>query len=101
MSGYSTAGYSQYQSLCTTFSPISYEIDSSEKLDVKFGIGIITPLEFIIIPMQIGPYNFHIVEVNTLFLLSFKDLDGREAIFDNLKNVMRLKNNVTIPVVRL
>lgn len=55
-------------------------------------IGIIT------IPMPFRPINFHIIAVNTPFLLCLTGIDRLLIRFDNLANTV-LQSNIIMPIV--
>ncbi|EPQ63478.1 hypothetical protein BGT96224_A20369 [Blumeria graminis f. sp. tritici 96224] len=81
--GHSTVGHGQYIAYTAIFQ--SYPINTLERIEIKFGISLITSIGSIRILTRIGPCIFHIVEENTPFLLSLKDLDEKQALFDNLR----------------
>jgi len=53
---------------------------------IQFGIGSIASIGSITIRTPVGQIQFHIVDANTPFLLSFEDMDKLGVYFNNLKN---------------
>ncbi|POS86124.1 hypothetical protein EPUL_002953 [Erysiphe pulchra] len=97
--GYSTAEYGQYQAFTTSIQ--FFPIDSTQTIEIKFGIGTENSDGLITIPTPIGNCSFHLLNSNTPFLLSMKDINVRRAIFDNLHYLAGLKNGCKILIVRL
>jgi hypothetical protein len=99
--GKSTAGYSQYLAYQRTFD-INIPIDATTKDDVNatFGIGSASSIGSINIPTPIGTIEFHVVEVETPFLMSIKDMDAKGIMLDNLQDKLVKMSGDTIPIVR-
>ena len=52
----------------------------------KFGIGSVTSIGSVNLETSLGLIMFHIVPVNTLFLLCLADIDKLGAFFNNITN---------------
>ncbi|TQN64414.1 hypothetical protein CSHISOI_11408, partial [Colletotrichum shisoi] len=96
--GHSTAGYPQVVAL-RRIQPVKINKPKDE-VTVTFGGG--QPIESsgtITVDTPLGSIDFHVVPVNTPFLLCLRDMDRLRIQFDNLKDVLR-QGNVTVPIVR-
>ena len=60
----------------------------------------IKSLETIKINIPFGLINFHVININTLFCLSFKDINCLGIYFNNVSDQLIGKNGVTIGVIR-
>ncbi|KAI1002382.1 hypothetical protein K3495_g5815 [Podosphaera aphanis] len=83
----STAGYKQFgalQKLC------GVKIDEEAKgtVNVHFGIGSTSSIGSIQVVMPIGTVEFHVFNVDTLFLLCLKDMNNLRVYYDNIKNII-------------
>jgi hypothetical protein len=98
---HSTAGYSQYVAL-KRYQNIQIDKTKAGAITVQFGIGSATSIGAIEVKTPIGNINFHIVQADTPFLLSLKDLDLLGAYFNNLTNRIYYGANSSksIPIVR-
>jgi hypothetical protein len=84
----STAGYSQYQALQKLDHTIRLDSTTKGMVNVQFGIGSTSSIGSIKTVTPIGTIEFHIVKVNTPFLLCLADMDNLQVYFNNLRNVL-------------
>ena len=68
-------------------------------VNVQFGIGSTSSIGSARVSTPIGTVEFHIVKVNTPFLLCLADMDNLQVYFNNLKNLLIILRN-TILIVR-
>jgi hypothetical protein len=68
-------------------------------VNVQFGIGSTSSIGSAKIVTPIGTIEFHIVKVDTPFLLCLADMDHLQVYFNNLKNLLITPRNA-VPVVR-
>src|SRR3984957_8993352 len=72
----STIGYRQYLAYKTTTSNnINIDITQTGAVNVQFGISLTTLIRLVAVKTLISLVNFHIVKVDTPFLLCFADID--------------------------
>jgi len=98
----STAGYNQLIAYKNLFKD-DINIDKSKEgaVNATFGIGSTTSIGSATIITPIRDIEFHIVNTNTLFLLSISDIDNKGIMLNNLTNkLIHTKEGKTIPVVR-
>ena len=96
----STAGYAQYQAL-HRIQPTPLNKTQAGAFTVKFGIGDAASLGTIQVTTPIGNITFHVVNANTPFLLSLKDLDRLGFYLNNTTNcLVNEKLSKSVPVVR-
>ena len=72
----STAGYGQYLIYKTTINN-NTDIDTMQTgaVNVQFGIGLTILIRLVAVKTLIGLVNFHVVKVDTPFLLCLTDID--------------------------
>ena len=85
--GISSAGEPQVQALQKRDPTIQVNMSASGNT-IKFGKGTATIIEVIWVSTPIGVLTFHVVLINTLFLLYLQDIDALKVRFDNLRNVL-------------
>lgn len=97
----STAGYSQFQALQQSESDLKAELDTSTKggVTVQFGVGSATSIGTTTINTPIGEVKFHVVEVDTPFLLCLADMDKLGVYYDNTRDVL-VTSTKEVPVFR-
>jgi hypothetical protein len=66
---------------------------------VQFRISNTTSIRTLEITTPVGIVQFHVVPVNTLFLLSLADIDRLNIFFNNLRDVI-VTCTQEVPVVR-
>ncbi|KAI0994324.1 hypothetical protein K3495_g13858, partial [Podosphaera aphanis] len=94
----STAGYAQFLALQKI---TNVQLDESFKdlVSVQFGIGSISSIGSVTVNLPVGNVEFHIVDIDTPFLLCLADMDKLHIYFNNLKNFL-VTNTEEIPIVR-
>ncbi|KAI1001275.1 hypothetical protein K3495_g6924 [Podosphaera aphanis] len=90
---FSTAGYQQYKAFQQAFGKAPLITDN--KIKVRFGKGQAESIGFIDVKTPIGPINFYVVDCDTPFLLSLKNMDNLGMIFDNVSNLLIHKKTNT------
>ena len=98
----STAGRGQYQALIKEH-PEQPRMNSARagEANIRFGDG--TPLESLgtmTVNTPFGPVDFHVMESDTPFLMSLKDMDRLGVYLNNTTNQLVCKNGVTVQVDR-
>ena len=72
----STAGYGQYFAYKTTTSNnIDINTMQTGAVNVQFGIGLTASIGSVTIKTSIGLVDFHVIKVDTFFLLCFANID--------------------------
>jgi hypothetical protein len=71
----STGGYGQFKALQKSDPTVSLNTLTRGQVKVEFGIGTTTSIGTTEITTPVGKVQFHIVPVDTLFLLSLADID--------------------------
>ncbi|KAJ0162349.1 hypothetical protein CTA2_4704 [Colletotrichum tanaceti] len=95
--GFSTAGHSQVTAL-QRIQPA--EVRPNRRVLVRFGQD--QPVEsrsVVIVDTPFGPIRFHVVPVNTPFILCLTDMDRLGIYFNNIDNVL-CQGSITVPVAR-
>ena len=95
----STGGYGQFQALQKSDPTVSLDTSTRGQVKVQFGIGTTTCIGTTEIMTPVGKVQFHIVPVDTPFLLSLADMDRLQIEFSNLRNVIVTRTQ-EVPVVR-
>ncbi|POS88122.1 hypothetical protein EPUL_001220 [Erysiphe pulchra] len=76
---YSTAVYQQYKAFQQVFGNTPLIISSKNKIKVRFGKVSSESIGFVNIKTLIEPIDFYVVDCDTLFLLSLKDMDDLDV----------------------
>ncbi|KAF6807096.1 hypothetical protein CPLU01_15834 [Colletotrichum plurivorum] len=98
--GFSTAGYPQVVALRRTHPAVEINTSHAGKANIRFGGGDLLPSNgTITVPTPFGPIDFHVVPVNTPFLLCLADMDRLRIRFDNLANTLQ-QGDVVVPIIR-
>ncbi|KAL4403389.1 hypothetical protein CABS03_15260 [Colletotrichum abscissum] len=85
-SQWSTGGKGQFQAL-QKIAPVTLNTSTAGIARISFGPGEeIVALGTVEVETHFGTMNFHILPVNTPFLLCLKDMDRLGIIFDNTRN---------------
>ena len=95
----SSAGHNQYLALSREQN-VSIDKSSEGTATFKFGIGTAVSIGTITVKSPIGDLSFHVVDADTPFLLSLKDLDATGYYFDNQSNHL-VKDKQRVPVSRI
>ena len=95
----SIAGYGQFQALQAVDKSVSLDISIKGQVTVQFGIGAFTFIRTIDVNSPIGKVQFHIIKVDTSFLLCLADIDRLYIKYDNLKDII-ITHTKRVPVVR-
>ena len=82
-----TRRYPQFSALARIQS-LKLDKTRADKANIKFGIGCTSLIETSDVATPIRLITFHIVDVDTPFLLSIADMDSLKVKFNNLDNVM-------------
>ena len=96
----STAGYGQAKAYMKEFNTIM-DTSAAGRLRAHFGIGMTTSIGMLTVNSPVGQINFHVVKVNTPFLLCLQDMDKLGIYFNNLKDQIIMQNGSIIPVIRI
>jgi hypothetical protein len=94
----STVGYDQYLAY-TTIADAPMDTASKGEVSFKFGIGSASSIGSIHVNSPVGTVEFHIVPIDTPFLLSLADMDRLQVYLNNLKNAL-VTTQGEVPVVR-
>ena len=57
-------------------------------VNVQFGIGLTTLIRLVAVKTPIGLVNFHIVKVDTPFLLYLADMDRLQVYYNNVLDTL-------------
>src|ERR1700721_2665663 len=71
----STVGYGQYLAYKAINNNADIDTTQTGAVNVQFGIGSTTLIRLVAVKTLIGLVNFHIIKVDTPFLLCFADID--------------------------
>lgn len=95
----STGGIGQFKALQKIDDSIKIDYSTAGSANFTFGIGSTASLGQINLETPIGSIIFHIVSVNTPFLLCLADMDKLGVFFNNVTNELVQANSVH-PVIR-
>ena len=95
----STAGYGQFVAFQRLDPSVQLNTTTQGMVNVQFGIGSTSSIGSAKIVTPIVTIEFHIVKVDTPFLLCLADMDHLQVYFNNLKNLLITPRNA-VPVVR-
>jgi hypothetical protein len=84
---HSTAGIYQFEAL-QQLTNVELDVSTKGSVKVQFGIGSADSLGSATIPTPIGTIVFHIMPANIPFLLSLRDMDEHQMLFNNLTNTL-------------
>lgn len=96
----SSAGYNQYLAL-NRDQPVEIDKAGAQNCRFRFGIGEMSSKGTITVSTPIGDIKFHVVDVDTSFLLPLQDLDAAGYYLNNLRNELQNGEGKKVPVVRL
>ena len=94
---HSTAGYSQLIAL-QKHQNVQVDKTKAGAIIVQFGIGKATSIGAVIVKTPIGNVDFYVIQADTLFLLSLKDLDLLGVYFNNLINRIQFGDSDKKPI---
>ena len=95
----STGGIGQLKALQKIISSTSLDKITAGSANFIFGIGSTSSIGTVNLDTSMKMIVFHIVQVNTPFLLCFADIDKLGAYFNNLTNEV-VQSNRSYPVIR-
>ncbi|KHJ31754.1 hypothetical protein EV44_g1953 [Erysiphe necator] len=95
----STAGELQFIALKRKLPSLQIDTSKANYHTIKFGVGKSNSLGTIKVDTLIGEIIFHLIPVNTPFLLCLADIDRLGVTIDNLRNFM-IQGPRVIPIVR-
>ena len=85
----STVGYRQYFAYkATTNDNVDIDITQTGAVNVQFGIGLTALIRSVAVKTPIGLVNFHIVKVDTPFLLCLIDMDRLQVYYNNITDTL-------------
>jgi hypothetical protein len=84
----STASHNQFKALQNEDRTISLDTSTKGQVKVQFRISNTASIRTAEIMTPVGIVQFHVVPVNTLFLLSLADIDRLNIFFNNLRDVI-------------
>ena len=94
----STGGIGQLKALQQVI-PVELHETATNATNIVFGIGSASSIGTVNLGTPIGLVIFHIVQVNTPFLLCLANLDRLGAFFNNVTNML-VQSDRTYPIVR-
>ena len=95
----STGGIGQLKALQQINDSIKIDCSTAGSANFTFGIGSTASLGHINLDTSIGPIIFHIMSVNTSFLLCLADMDKLGVFFNNVTNEL-IQANLVHSVIR-
>ena len=69
-------------------------------ITAHFEIGITTSIEKLIVDSFIDRIDFHVMQMNTSFLLYLQDINKLKVYLNNLKDQIVLRDEFTVSIVR-
>jgi hypothetical protein len=84
----STTDYKQFQALQRVNQNIRLNTSIKGQVSVQFGISIASSIGTVEVNSLIGKIHFHVVYVNTPFLLCLADIDSLQVYYNNLKDII-------------
>jgi hypothetical protein len=94
----STAGHGQFLAFQRLDNNVRLNTTTQGMVNVQFGIRSTSSMGSAKVTTPIGTIEFHIVDVDTPFLLCLADMDHLQVYFNNLKNLLITPCN-KVPVV--
>ena len=88
----STGGISQFQALQRLDNSVLLDKTTAGSMNITFGMESTSSIGTVNLVTPIGTIVFHIVKVNTPFLLCLADIDKTGAYFNNITNILVQKN---------
>ena len=84
----STAGFNQYIAYKRTQEGADIDGSTKGSVSVQFGIGSTDFIGSIHVQTPAGRVEFHIIDVDTPFLLCLADMDRLKLYYNNVKDVL-------------
>jgi hypothetical protein len=102
VSKFSIADYEQYLAFIRNNKNETINTIKTEAIHVQFEIDFIFLIESLTIDISIEMMKFHIVKIDTSFLLSLADMNRLKVYFNNIENVLMKKiiKTETFSVIR-
>jgi hypothetical protein len=94
----STAAYGQFLAYSKTHTT-TLDTARARLVNVQFGIGSACSIGSVTVKTPVGTVEFHIVQVDTPFLLCLSDMDSLRVYYNNLTNIFIILTE-SVPVVR-
>ena len=92
VSYYFTVGYKQYMAYTKDIKDTTIDISKTNTILVQFGISSISSMKFVFIQTPIEYIEFYMVKADTFFLLFFTDINCLNDYFNNIDNLLVMKN---------
>ena len=100
ISRYSTIDYKQFLAYSKIIET-AINLVKIEVIHVQFDMKSISFIEFIIITTFIDQIEFHVVKIDTFFLLCLADLDRLNVYYNNINNILiQIYKQLIISVIR-
>ena len=99
ISRYSTIDYEQF----LAYNKITETVINSVKAEiihVQFNIKSISFMKFIIITIFINQIKFHVIRIDTFFLLCLTDFDRLNVYYNNINDILIQKKSITFVIRR-
>ena len=99
ISFYSTTNYEQF----LAYSKIIKTVINSAKAEVihvQFKMKSISFIKFIIVTIFIDQVKFHVVKIDTFFLLCLTDFDRLNVYYNNINDILIQKKSITFVIRR-
>ena len=98
-SRYSTIGYGQFLAY-NKITETVINLTKSGAVHVQFDIRSISFIKFIIITTSIDQAEFHVVKIDTFFLLCLADLDRLNVYYNNINDTLIQEESTTSVICR-
>ena len=95
-----TTKYNQAQAYMRDFD-IKLDTTIANSIKTYFEIKSATSIDSLTVNFSTNRIDFHVIQIDTLFLLCLQDINRLEIYLNNLKNKIVIKNKFTISIVRL
>ncbi len=101
VSRFSTTDYDQYLAYIRDNKDEKMNIIKTETIHVQFEIDFIFSVESLTIDTSIETVKFHIIKIDTSFLLSLADINRLKVYFNNVENIlMKITNDKSFSIIR-
>ena len=99
ISRYSTIDYEQFLTYSKIIETV-INLAKTKAVHVQFDIESISFIKFIIITISIGQAKFHVVKIDTFFLLCLTDLDRLNIYYNNINDTLIQKKSIIFVIRR-
>ena len=99
-SRHSTTKYNQYLTYEKYHDDISIDTQKADVLHVQFDIDAISFMRSIKISTLVKTVEFHVIKTNILFLLCLTDINRLNIYYNNIQNVLVMKNRIISIICR-